>query len=669
MSGVSGAFEMDIDDFLELIITDDIEGLRDALDAGFDVNQARYDGYTALMNACEANSLEMVTLFLDRGANIDAQDEEGVTALMIATVDGNINIVNELCLRGADVNIQNQMYAGALFLAAKGNHLAILKKLILRGADIDAMNATETTPLMVAADFGHRAIVKELCESHADVNVGTETGITALMIAYNSKHLDVIRELCNFNVDVNAQKDDGSTVLLFMCKDGDLEAVNIVLEHGADPNICNVDELSPIMGGAYSNSPQIIRALVAKNGNVNLKSKGNTAVMMASRLGCFEALKALCESGADLTIVSSDGRTAIDMAKTAEIRAYLARLMPNWKGLEKWKGLTQSDIGKLDTIFEENAINYSTCPVCLEYVERSEACMYMKHDCSKGPYYHKRLYDKYKSDGLICWCTICSRISHGHRHYKLSNEGGQKPDLEKAGDPFARDCASQGGGGLEEKLSRFRRLREYALELEDDIDKKAKTEAMDELVEEVWNAPLRREKKLLRRIRNEGKWNIGPNKFRANKVNGNANAPNIPFTGELPEKKTGRNNVMMNDDVPVLVYSHRQRNGSIEKHGVGEETLEGFLKAAVKEFGLPSFGYCFMHPGCDAVLHPEEIKGHVPDDLYKEYKKKFNRKFAVQAGGGGIFREAKDAVCSFPKKRNGTKKGGGKRKVRRTRRV
>jgi hypothetical protein len=418
------------------------------------------------------------------------------------------------------------------------------------------------------------------------------------------------------------------------------------------------------MGGAYSNNPHIIRALLAKNADVNsADDAGATALMMASITGKFEAVKALCEGGADIAMKLPNGKTAIDIAKTAEIRAYLAGSM------EKWKGLTQSDIGKLDTIFEDNAINYSTCPVCLEYVERSEACMYMKHDCSKGPYYHRRLYEKYKSDEFISWCTICSRISHGHRHYKLSNEGGEKPDLERAGDPFARDCASQGGGGLEEKLSRFRRLREYALELEDDVDKKIKTEAMDELVEEVWNAPLRREKKLLGRIRNEKKWNIGSEKFRGNRVNANANAPNIPFTGELPEKKTGRNNVMMNDDVPVLVYSHKQRNGSVEKHGVGEETLEGFLKAAVKEFGLASFGYWFMHPGCDAVLHPEEIKGHVPDDLYKDYKKKFNRKFAAQGGGGGIFREATDAVCSFPKKRNGTKKGGGKRKARRTRRV
>ena len=654
-----------MEEFLELARTGDIEGVTDALDAGFNVNMARDDGYTALMIACEADSLEMVTLFLDRGADINVQDQDGFTALMYATTEGLTDIVNELCLHNADVNIYDNYGRGALYIAAGEGHLVIVKKLILRGANIDAKDNSNLTPLMAAAREGHDDVVEELCESHADVNLAANGGTTALMLACERNSKEIVRQLCEYNANVSAQTDDGVSALLYTSKMGYAEIVDILLEHEADPNMSSNTGLSPIMGGAYSNNPHIIRALLAKNADVNhTDDRDITALMMASTLGKFEAVKALCEGDADRTMTLPDGKTAADLAKTAEIREYLAA------SIEKWKGLTQSDIGKLDTIFEENAINYSTCPVCLEYAERSEACTYMKHDCSKGPYYHRRLYDKYKTDdGGITWCTICSRIAHGHRHYKLTNEGGKKPGLEKAGDPFARNCASQGGGGLEEKLSRFRRLREYALELEDDVDKKTKTKAMDELVEEVWNAPLRREKKLLGRIRNEKKWNIGSEKFRGNRVNANANAPNIPFTGELPEKKTGRNNVMMNDDVPVLVYSHKQRNGSIEKHGVGEETLEGFLKAAVKEFGLPSFGYCFMHPGCDAVLHPEEIKGHVPDDLYKDYKKKFNRKFAAQGGGGGIFREATDAVCSLPKRRSATKKGGGKRKARRTRRA
>jgi hypothetical protein len=353
---------------------------------------------------------------------------------------------------------------------------------------------------------------------------------------------------------------------------------------------------------------------------------------------------------------------------------------------EPWKGFTRSDIQKLNTIFEENeiAINYSVCPVCLEHTERSEACMYMKHICNINTR-HSELYNKYNNpEGYIGWCTICSRIAIGHRHYKLAYSDNDIPGLEISGDPFAKDCRNQGGGGLPEKLARFRRLREYALELQDDIDVKTKTEALNELIEEVWNAPLRRQGKLLKNIMNKKKWNTSDEKFTENKGPGNkaqgnkaventSNAANIAFNGKYPVKKnSGRNNVMMNNNVPILEFYHKQEDNHIETHGIQVETLEGFIESKIvnKEFGTPEFGMCFMYPGkCHARLHPEEIKGHIPDDLYKKYKIFFNRKFSVKKGGSSenIFTEATDAVCSLPTDSGGMRKMTRRRKYLRVR--
>ena len=211
------------------------------------------------------------------------------------------------------------------------------------------------------------------------------------------------------------------------------------------------------------------------------------------------------------------------------------------------------------------------------------------------------------------------------------------------------------GGGLSEKLARFRRFREYALELQDEIGEKSEQEALEELVEETWNAPLRRERKLLKGIANTKKWNINTGRFKKNEVQANAaNAANIPFSGKLPTEARGRNNIMMNDDVEILRFHHKQKNGE-ETHGIGKETLEEFIKDKTKNFGDESFGFCFMYPGCDARLHPAEIKGHVPTALYEDYRKKFNRKF--QRGGGGFLKEA-DAVCVM--------KGGTRKRLQRS---
>jgi hypothetical protein len=225
-----------------------------------------------------------------------------------------------------------------------------------------------------------------------------------------------------------------------------------------------------------------------------------------------------------------------------------------------------------------------------------------------------------------------------------------------------------------EKLARLRRLREYGLELQDDVGIKGKEEALDELVEEVWNAPLVRNKKILQQIAETKKWNVNVKNFPENTVPepvpepNNTNAPNIPFNGKLPtEVESGRNNVIMNDNIPILRVHHKQKDGSEKSHGIGKEYLKEFITDKNKNFGDESFGFCFIYPGpCDSRLHPEELKGHVPDELYEDYKKKFNKKFRGQHGGNreNIIQEAKDAVCVIVKKHR-----GGSRKRRATRRT
>ena len=350
---------------------------------------------------------------------------------------------------------------------------------------------------------------------------------------------------------------------------------------------------------------------------------------------------------------------------------------------ELWKGFTRSDISKLDVIFGEQANDYAMCPVCLRYVQREDGCMYMKHNCRSIPgYYHKKLYSMYVGiEGNICWCTICGRIAQEHRHYKISFRNIPPLDekmtlgrireirsfLLPGGNPFEKDCSlSNGGGGLDEKLQRFRRYREYALDLQGDINSKAKEDALDELVEEVWNAPMRREKRAISKIRGEKKWNVPENVFPPNAAptnNINSNAPNIPFDGEMPTKvDKGTNIVMMNDDVPVIEFHHRQKNGDIEDHGVGEATLEGFIQNTSPTDD--AFGYCFAQPACNAKLHPEEIKPYVSDALYKRYRKHFNIKFKTIRGGGShnIVQEATDAMCVI------VKRGGRTRSKRRSKR-
>lgn len=642
--------------------------IKKMIEGGVDINTRDNTGATPLLRASLNGHLDVVDALIKAGADVNLQDSDGLTPIWSASENGYSDIVKALIRADANVNISDNYGVMPLAIASENGHSDIVRMLVDAGADVNHQNNRGETAIFLAVEAGHIDIVIMLIMFGADINIANNKGLTPLIISSWNGKAGMVKDLLIAGADVNQQDNNGDSAIFSASQGDHIDIVRMLIEAGADVNIVNVDGLTPISIAAEFALNEIVYELIEAGANINHQDKnGVTPLILATEAGNIDVIKTLLNAGADVYAKNITGKTAIEITTDYRIIKLLKEKVQVSKVM--WKGFTQSDIDKFDIIFGEGAENYSICPICLEYVERSEACMYMTHDCSKGGYYHTELYKKYKtSDGYISWCTICNRIAKGHNHYKLANAEAENPTiLLLSSNPYETDCSkTSGGGGLPEKLSRFRRFREYALELQDDIDKKRKNEALDELVEEVWNAPLRREGKLLKGIAESKKWNIASNKFTKNTVSANAIAPNIPFTGKLPTKvNSGRNNIMMNENIPVIQFHHKQGNGSEKTHGISEENLIHFIQSKNKEFGTPEFGYCFMYPGsCKSRLHPEELKEYIPKELYEEYKKHFNTKFKGQAGGSNenILHEATDAVCVLIKK---DQKGG--KKTRRAR--
>lgn len=572
--------------------------------------------------------------------------------------------------------------------------------------------------LIIKGDLdGIKEILNEYTPEYQRKYINSDTGYGSLLnIAVYNGNIDIIKYLIEKGADVNhiygeIDEDDNlgqSTSLLDAILQDNLEIVKLLVENGA--TLSTPPSLhSSILHKLFS--IDILKYLLEKGAQVDaLDHERYTPLMRHIESSDIndDFLKVLLDAGANPNHENAYGTTALDMLLSENhiinipriklLRKYGAEITPsiqesiddgeiikdyldalNLEIKESWKGWTQSDANALDAVFG-NPANFSACPVCLKYSVRQDGCMYMSHICTElGGLYNKNLYNVYKNDeGKIFWCTLCNRICLGHRHYKVSLYGN-KAELGCGGDPFAKDCRPC-GGGYPEKVQRFNQLRAHALELNAN-SKISASSAFNELTEEFWNAPLRREKTKIEGIIKKETFgnatNFPPNRMN-NAVN-TTNAPNIqtPATLVMPTLvEKGYNSISMNDDVPVLQFHHETTGGLDHKDSlIGVKTLVEQLTDRVKNFGDENFGYCITYPECKAKLYPQEIKPYVPDELYKEYKKKFNTRFKNRGGrrtrkrGGGLsfFGEATNATCLLKGGRRTRKRRACSKKTRKHR--
>jgi hypothetical protein len=476
-------------------------------------------------------------------------------------------------------------------------------------------------------------------------------------VAYEKNHVDIAVRLIEAGADINKAV-NGKTLLYIASYKRQLPIVEGLLSHGADVNKAASDGQTPLFVVSYYGYVDIVDRLIAAGVDVNKArtSDGATPLFIASEMGHVDIVERLLAAGADKTIADKNGELPIDVAETPEIR----RLLEDHGRIQgpplKWQGWTRGDASMLDGVFgdEETTKNFALCPVCMKYVQRSEACMYMSHNCStaKG-YYHEELYKKYKNrEGIINWCTICGRICKGHNHFNLAPAQGPVPAIIHGQDPFAKSCEGEGGGGVTEKLLRFRRLREYARDLQKEVGKMEWWEAMDELCEEMWNAPMVRSK-ALKTMLEAKKFNI-PNTNFPLTLPPTENAPNVPNTAEAPvvhpSETEAFSNAMYIDDTNILQFRHKRSNGTWNRHeGPGQqisrEAFVEWLKSMLENPTAEEFGKCWQYKTrsqqaalnasqkalvCDAVLHPEEVKAALDLEdaeqakLAEGYRKAFN---------------------------------------------
>ncbi|WP_286926522.1 MULTISPECIES: ankyrin repeat domain-containing protein [Lysinibacillus] len=217
--------------------SNDTEAIK--LDKGGNEEMAT-DLTSQLFQAVEKGELVALQNALDQKVYINAQDSKKRTALMIATYNQDVEAVKLLIDAGANVNIQDDLLNTPFLYAGAEGYLDILKLTIQAGADPTIVNRYGGTALIPAAEHGHVEVIEELLnDTTINVNHVNLLGWTALMEAIvlnngNPIQQTVVQLLIDHGADVNIPDNDNVTPLQHAKKQGFKEIENILIEAGAE---------------------------------------------------------------------------------------------------------------------------------------------------------------------------------------------------------------------------------------------------------------------------------------------------------------------------------------------------------------------------------------------------------------------------------------------------
>lgn len=294
----------------------DIETLIKQLDVGMGVDTPiNKQGETALQLAVKNNNWKQVSLLSERGANPFLRNPDNLTAIDFVSESSDEQIQQWAKNVVASVADQHQLAVNAL----NNNDFQELNRLLqthsfywyaspLLSTEAVSQQCVKCLDTLQAAGF-------DLTQKDPS------DGWTALMEAVNNGDLSLVKYLVKVEGNVNRQQKDGWSALHLTAnksnKGGDeLQAAiaNLLIQHGADINLQNIHNNTPLKLAALSDRPEVMRVLLAAKADPKLAdTEGWTPLMSAVNRGYFDIVKLLAAQKETLNLQNTQGWTALHL--------------------------------------------------------------------------------------------------------------------------------------------------------------------------------------------------------------------------------------------------------------------------------------------------------------------------------------------------------------------
>lgn len=308
------------------------------------LSQGDHNENTPLHYAAGSGHLEMVELLIARGSIVNARNAMDDTPLHVAVMHDNSPVVERLCDSQADPLAANReaktpidmagslgrhglkkvMLGTLLLRAASRGDAAGVHEAIGQGAMMTYHNGHRDTALHLAAQGGHVAVIEYLIASNMPLHLKSFVhGDEPLHVATRNGMSEAVKMLARApGSNVNAVNGEGDTSLHICAQEGWIEALTVLLHMPSiDVNAVQLERhCTPLHDAVCQSDLEAVKLLVAHGADPNAKDGlgGDTAMHFAIRWvhrdSVVAMLHALIEAGGKLDEVNGDGVSVADMA-------------------------------------------------------------------------------------------------------------------------------------------------------------------------------------------------------------------------------------------------------------------------------------------------------------------------------------------------------------------
>ena len=247
-------------------------------------------------------------------------------------------ILAVFCMTAAVAPAVGQTQQGSLAdLIQAGNRKAALERIRTGGADVNEAQPDGTRPIHWAVYKVDYELIDALIAKKAKVDVTNEFGSTPLAEAVKLADARMVKMLLDAGAGVEGANQDGETALMLAIKTAELPIVEMLVKAGANVNtVEKFQNQTPLMWAAAApkNAGEMIKLLLSKGADVKPRALytdwpnqissepraqyrpvgGLTALLYASRNGCYDCVEALIGAGADVNVPTPEGVTPLMVA-------------------------------------------------------------------------------------------------------------------------------------------------------------------------------------------------------------------------------------------------------------------------------------------------------------------------------------------------------------------